>query len=151
MGWIQGHSSRCNRAAGKLSNSIPTISCAKGGGILVQDFAWSPRVVDGDEWQAEGVWCARLLHDMLFFSHHHRASALPCSRDRWALRPSLSTAHAKASAASRFLWTTDLSGSTPPKSAKRSRLKRWYEKKKFENAAKKQWQQRGTIFWLTIF
>ena len=65
-GWVQGYSSRCNRAAGRLSHSAPTISCPKGGGILVYGFAWSPRVVEGDASQAEGVWRARLLHDMLF-------------------------------------------------------------------------------------
>ena len=65
-GWVRGYSSRCNRAAGRLSNSTPTTSCPKGGGILVYGFAWSTRVVEGDESQAEGVWRARLLHDMLF-------------------------------------------------------------------------------------
>ena len=97
-----------------------------------------------------GAVCVRLPsvpHCVWVRTSKHDVIALAAFRNSWALRPSLRPTHSRALPDVRFCLINFLSGSTPPKSAKRSRLTQGPPPKKFGNAAKKKIRGEGELFW----
>ena len=101
-----------------------------------------------------GAVCVRLPsvpHCVWVRTSKHDVIALAAFRNSWALRPSLRSTHSRALPDVRFCLINFLSGSTPPKSAKRSRLTQDPPPKKFENSAKKQFGAKGNFCFLGPF
>ena len=83
---------------------------------------------------------------MLVRTGIHDKKALARYRNSRALRPSMRPIHSRDLPNVGIGLTNFLSGSTPPKSAKRKRLEQRPKRKKFGNAAKKKISSKGKFF-----